>query len=69
MRQLIRRRTEALGKRKGGGNVDDFRHQAWEISQEIESHESVKELAKNPLLLLMICDLCQGCLLYTSRCV
>lgn len=60
MRQLIHRRTEALGKRKGGGNVDDIRHQAWKISHEIESHERVKELAKNPLLLLMICDLCQS---------
>ena len=60
MRQVIRKRAEAIGRRTSQLDLGAVRREANRIASEVESHSSVAALAKNPLLLVMICELCQN---------
>lgn len=60
MRILIRKRAEAIARRKGLTDLGLARREASRVAGAIASHRSVEQLARNPLLLVMICDLCQG---------
>ena len=56
---LVHHRQSAIEHRRADPDLGRAAETARDIVHQIERHQSVAELARNPLLLVMICELCQ----------
>lgn len=57
--QFVHQRQRAIARRRLVPDLGAAIASADQIVAQVKKHSSISELARNPLLLLMICDLCQ----------